>query len=365
MFAVPFALLIYLFILTVATKAQTTFKLTKHSTGATFGILRKIESLGTGSNRRRDVEIDGSSSGGKGYTIDVSLNGGSSIPVLLDTGSNQFWAASTACDSCTSGGMQSSGLEAESGCEVYGLTYGIGSVKGCIVESTMAVGEWTVDNLHALAISYVDDDMLWEGSFMRQVRALGFGSRRCNEAPVVGFYLGREGDGTESEMTIGDVSSISYAQTSKKVTVPSRNNTYDLYQVSMDSISVNGKTLESDIVAYIDTGSTAISTPETLAGEIYIALFDGIAYKYGTSYIVPCEPLTNASIAFTFGGVAFDMASEDLVGDDIADNSGWCYGRFVSLYEGVDYMVIGDAFLHNVYHTVNVQNGDVTFYALS
>ncbi|ODN84910.1 hypothetical protein L202_00761 [Cryptococcus amylolentus CBS 6039] len=276
--------------------------------------------------------------------------------------------------------MQSSGLEAESGCEVYGLTYRIGSVKGCIVESTMAVGEWTVDNLHALAISYVDDDMLWEGSFMSGLWGLArdgatvdgaptaislMYSQGLIEAPVVGFYLGREGDGTESEMTIGDVSSISYAQTSKKVTVPSRNNTYDLYQVSMDSISVNGKTLESDIVAYIDTGSTAISTPETLAGEIYIALFDGIAYKYGTSYIVPCEPLTNASIAFTFGGVAFDMASEDLVGDDIADNSGWCYGRFVSLYEGVDYMVIGDAFLHNVYHTVNVQNGDVTFYALS
>ncbi|ODO03538.1 hypothetical protein L198_02386 [Cryptococcus wingfieldii CBS 7118] len=328
----PFALLIYLFTLT---------------TGTTSGILRKIESLGNGNNRRRDVELDGSSSGGIGYTIDVSLNGGSSIPILLDTGSNQFWAASTACDSCTSAGMQSSGLEAESGCEVYGLTYGIGSVKGCIVESTMTVGEWTVDNLHAL------------------VRDLGYGSRRCNEAPVVGFHLGREGDGTESKMTIGDVSSISYAQTSKKVTVPSRNNTYDLYQVSMNSISVNGKTLESDIIAYIDTGSTAISTPEMLAGDIYNALFDGVAYKYGTSYIVPCEPLTNASIAFTFGGVAFDMASEDLVGDDIADNSGWCYGRFVSLYEGVDYMVIGDAFLHNVYHTVNVQNGDVTFYALS
>ncbi|WVQ84589.1 hypothetical protein IAT38_006743 [Cryptococcus sp. DSM 104549] len=367
-------------ILLAGVQAGTTFKLNKHNTGTTSGILRKIESLGGGLRRRDDFDLDGASSGGLGYTVDVTLNGGPPIPVLIDTGSNQFWVASTTCDSCVAGGMTPSDIVLEDGCSEYALIYGIGSVNGCIESTTMEVGDYKVNDLHVLALKYVDDDMAWQGAFMSGLWGMARDGATADgsptavslmysqgfiHAPTVGFYLGREGDEADSEMTIGDVSALSYTQTDKKVALKSQDNAYDLFAVNLDSINVNGKTLGANTLAYIDTGSTAISTPEPLVGEIYNALFNGVAYKYKTSYIVPCDPLSNTTISFVLGGMSFNMAAEDLIGNPIATNYGWCYGRFVPLYSGVDTMVIGDAFLHNVYHTVNVQTGDVTFYELS
>nr|ODN80127.1 hypothetical protein L203_05935 [Cryptococcus depauperatus CBS 7841] len=315
-----------LLLLTLTAQAEKTFKLTRHQTNSASSILKKIESLGESS--KRDLNLNGATSHGLGYTIDVSLGGGPAIPVIIDTGSNQFWAASTTCETCTQGGMKSSHLKVDEGCKSYGLTYGIGSVQGCVSVTTMKVEEFEIDNLHVLAAKSVGADMRWQGAFMSGLWGMArdgatvdgaptavslMYSQKLIKTPTVGFFLGRESDRAESEMTIGDVSSLRYTQTDKKATVKSQPNTYALYAVKVDSITVNGKEMGKDILAYIDTGSTAISTPEPMIGEIYNALFGGVAYQYQQSYIVPCEPLSNASITFNFGGVSFNMSPVDLV----------------------------------------------------
>ncbi|WVO15055.1 hypothetical protein L204_102699 [Cryptococcus depauperatus] len=335
------SLSLLLLLLTLTTQAEKTFKLTRHQTNSASSILKKIESLGESS--KRDLNLNGATSHGLGYTIDVSLGGGPAIPVIIDTGSNQFWAASTTCETCTQGGMKSSHLQVDEGCKSYGLTYGIGSVQGCVSVTTMKVEEFEIDNLHVLAAKSLrqrtnHDSGLWgmarDGATVdgAPTAVSLMYSQKLIKTPTVGFYLGRESDGAESAIP---------RRTRRPRSNPSPTPT-----------------------PFTPSSSTAISTPEPMIGEIYNALFGDVAYQYQKSYIVPCEPLSNASIAFNFGGVSFNMSPVDLVGNPIADRYNWCFGRFIPLYDGVDSMVIGDAFLHNVYHTVNVENGDVTFYGL-
>ncbi|WVQ77487.1 hypothetical protein IAR50_007173 [Cryptococcus sp. DSM 104548] len=357
MFPLPFASVIYTITLIATTHAETTFKLTKHSTGTTSDILRKIESLGH-FNRRGDLDIDGSTSGGIAYSelgwkleytrhfrhwIESILGAVDIMRLVYPRRNAEWWTGGGYRLRCVYADIRCWNCERLHG-RYYDFDYWL--IPGCSGIWVMARDGAIVDGAPtAISLMY---------------------SQGLIEEPIVGFYLGREGDGIESEITIGDISSVgsSYAQTGNKATVQSQNNTYNLYQFLLDSISVSGKTLDSDIAAYTDTGSTAISTPEPLIGEIYDALFDGVAYKYGSSYIVPCEPLANASISLTFGGIAFHMAFRNPVGSDIADNTGWYYGRFVALYKGTEFTVIGDAFLHDVYHTVNVQTVNMTFYGL-
>ncbi|KAK8853306.1 hypothetical protein IAR55_004010 [Kwoniella newhampshirensis] len=343
------------------THAATTLKLNRHITGSS-AIQRKINALA----KRDDLPLDTASSRGVSYTVDVRIgNDGSSIPVIVDTGSDQFWVASTACGICSAGGMTSSVLEAPQGCTRHSIQYGLGEVSGCVDHTSLMVGEYTVDGLHVLGVTDVDEHILSDGQYMSGIWGICRNGATVDgsptavslmytqgliKSPTVGFYLGRDGDGTDSEMTIGDVSALPYTNTDKKVTLPSHDNPNHLNEVTIDSITINGKDLGEKIVAVIDTRSTGISTPEPLIGEVYSALFDGVAYKYANDYVIPLD---------------FPMEARDIVGQPIEDNYGWCYGLFVPLFHGTEFMVIGDAFLHNVYHTVNVDRGDVTFYALS
>nr|ODO04195.1 hypothetical protein L204_00550 [Cryptococcus depauperatus CBS 7855] len=321
------SLSLLLLLLTLTTQAEKTFKLTRHQTNSASSILKKIESLGESS--KRDLNLNGATSHGLGYTIDVSLGGGPAIPVIVSD-CLKTWHEEQPPPGRR--GLQELWTDLRYvSLPRLGPDYhpaGIGSVQGCVSVTTMKVEEFEIDNLHVLAAKSVGADMRWQGAFMSGLWGMArdgatvdgaptavslMYSQKLIKTPTVGFYLGRESDGAESEMTIGDVSSLRYTQTDKKATVKSQPNTYALYAVKVDSITVNGKEMGKDILAYIDTGSTAISTPEPMIGEIYNALFGDVAYQYQKSYIVPCEPLSNASIAFNFGGVSFNMSPVDLV----------------------------------------------------
>ncbi|WVF72903.1 hypothetical protein IAT40_007721 [Kwoniella sp. CBS 6097] len=366
--------------------AATTIPLTKHATDLS-AVLKKIERSNGIPLRRRSVdpalgvELDGESSGGLTYTVDIQLNGGPNMSVIVDTGSNQFWVPSTTCPSCAAGGMMNSSLVAPEGCSEISLIYGIGTVNGCIESTTLHVGEYTVSDLDVLAVTHLDEDMQWQGEFMSGIWGMArdqstpeggptavslMYQQGLIKSPTVGFYLARD-DTSKSEMTIGDVTALPYTNTDRQVTLQSADNTYDLYHITLDSVEVNGKVLKHDRPVIIDTGSTSIATPEPLIDDIYSALFNDAAVKHTENqrYMVPCKPMRNATVSLTFGGLSFGMEAIDLVGPKVEDGYDWCYGRFIPAFEGLEHMVVGDAFLHNVYHTVNVQTGEVTFYDLA
>ncbi|WVR00093.1 hypothetical protein IAU59_007235 [Kwoniella sp. CBS 9459] len=365
--------------------AATTIPLTKHATDLS-AVLKKIERANGVPLSQRSVdpslELDGQTSGGLTYTVEVRLNGGPNMSVIVDTGSNQFWVPSTTCASCEAGGMMNSSLVAPEGCSEISLIYGIGTVNGCMESTTFQVGEYTVNILDVLAVTHLDEDMQWQGEFMSGIWGMARDQSTPDggltavslmyqqgliKSPTVGFYLARDEDGNRSEMTIGDVHALPYTNTDRQVTLQSTNSSYDLYHITLDSVEVNGKVLRHDRPVIIDTGSTSIATPEPLIDDIYSALFDGAAVKYAENqrYMVPCEPMSNATVSLTFGGMSFGMNAVDLIGPKVEEGDDWCYGRFIPAFEGLDSMVVGDAFLHNVYHTVNVQTGEVTFYDLA
>ncbi|WVR00087.1 hypothetical protein IAU59_007229 [Kwoniella sp. CBS 9459] len=318
-----------------------------------------------------DLELE--NTGGLAYTIDVVV-GGIAIPVIVDTGSPQFWVPASSCTSCTSYGMTVSPIQLPESCEINNNTYGIGSVSGCFTKSPISVGPYKIPNMDLMGVTVVDEALGSSGTVLSGILGLA-GETTLEGAPTVvkamfdqglikyktvGFYLS-EDENVDSEITFGDVTTSEHADASQGVTVPSVANDMNLYEILMDDFAVGGTVVAQAETVIVDTGSSYIYVPEDRAQQIYSLLPSPLKAEQG--YLLPCAPDNPPTLNLRFGGMDFPLEYKYIVGDDAGTGDGYCWGKIGSLAK-MNSWVIGDAFLHTVYTSFNVETREVTIYKL-
>ncbi|OCF42251.1 hypothetical protein I317_03986 [Kwoniella heveanensis CBS 569] len=336
--------------------------------------------------KRSSVGMNIDRSGGIAYTIDIGVGKDKKpVPVLVDTGSADIWVASSKCSNCTAAGMTDSGVSYDEGCEIESKSYGSGEVYGCLVNTDVTIGEFSMDDYPLLAAK---DSQGFDGRYMSGILGLA-GSRmtlnghptpmdrlresKAISSPEIGFYLARSGDG--SELIFDEAHWSQHANQGKKVTLQ-RTDDGGLYRVKLDAFIANGEEIADHdggvqmqgIDVIIDTGTSDLRIPESMMLPIYASMGGNQFYKDTENedkLVVPCEGFGNPdeTFGFKFGGMTFYVKWSDFIGKPTATDQSFCSFRIMPT-PIEDYIIIGSNFLRNIYHVVNVDSGEVTMYGL-
>ncbi|WVQ84590.1 hypothetical protein IAT38_006744 [Cryptococcus sp. DSM 104549] len=321
------------------------------------------------------------------YTIDLEIDGGATVPIMIDTGSADIWVSGSDCPTCSEWKMVDSGITRDAGCEVEEKGYGSGAVKGCLVPTDITIGEYKLEKFPVLSAS---ESTGFDGTYMSGIFGLAMNKSAINDqatpadlmfelgmmsTPEVGFYLARTADG--SEIVFGSPHENEHADQSKKVLLPKVTTEDGLYRVTMDGFVSHGSMVKSsqsnvtmnNLEVILDTGTSDLRVPQIMVLPIYAALGKGTFYTDTTTgdLVVPCEGFddNDNALALQFGGQQFSIKWEDIVANPSNTDANYCYCRVQASPAGIDdYLIIGSVFLHNVYHVINVHTGDTTLYGL-
>ncbi|WWC64723.1 uncharacterized protein I303_107334 [Kwoniella dejecticola CBS 10117] len=275
--------------------------------------------------------------------------------------------------------MVNTGIVTTEGCELKSKAYGSGSVHGCLVSTDVTIGNYVLPNLPILAAR---DTEGFDGGYMSGILGLAMNKTSIdNQAtpidvlhttglistPEVGFRLTRQGTG--SEIVFGNPHSYPHADQGKKVELGKQGED-GLYRVKLDSFLAKSAVITAsnvkmqDIDVIVDTGTTNILVSESMMAPLYAALC-GMQDPSDGTFLAPCNGPVNpdGALALKFGGVTFPVKWEDLVARPSASREDLCHLR-IQQTPAEDYILIGAAFLHNVYHVINAATGRVTLYGL-
>jgi len=176
------------------------------------------------------------------------------------------------------------------------------------------------------------------------------------DAGQFGFKLAESG----SELFLGGVNSNLFTGDFTDVAVTQKG----FWQVDMDSANVNGNAAISNVQAIVDTGTTLIVASQTQVSQFYGAipgsqpapdLGDGL-------FTFPCD--ANPNVSLTFGAKQFDIAADLFNLGQASAGSSDCVGAIAGT-SGIDFWVVGDVFLRNVYTKFDVSNSQVGFAQLA
>jgi saccharopepsin len=195
----------------------------------------------------------------------------------MDTGSSNLWVPSSECTSIACYLHQKFDHEASSSYKKNGsefaIQYGSGAVEGYISEDTITMGDLKVKNQLFGEVTSEPGLAFAFGRF-DGILGLGFDTISVNkipppfysmidqdllDEPVFAFYLGDTTD--ESEAIFGGIDESHY--TGKMVNIPVRRKAY--WEVTLDSIAFGGESAEMDMGAILDTGTSLLALPSTIA----------------------------------------------------------------------------------------------------
>jgi len=166
--------------------------------------------------------------------------------------------------------------------------------------------------------------------------------------------------GTDDSLFTGDI---------KYTDIPSGQEAY--WSIPMDSLSVNNKTIaipsgSSSGLSAIDTGTTLIAAPLSIAAALYQAIPNSQAGsgQYEGYFFYPCS--TKVNVSLTFGGTSYPIQQSDFEAFQVEQNQ--CVGAVFAVDmsgNGGPQWIVGDAFLKNVYSVYRYQPPSVGFATLS
>ncbi|WVF72464.1 hypothetical protein IAT40_007279 [Kwoniella sp. CBS 6097] len=272
------------------------------------------------------------------------------------------------------------------------LTYMQGWVVGCIVNTTIELGDSKLDSHPVLAVTATSGTLSPYGFYSGHIGLAG-DNVPLNKGPTiisalyqsgqipsgeVGLFLPQYDNVTQAEMTFGDPASSPHADTSKAVTLQSAQDPAFKYGyvVEFDSFKVGGHEIAAKNRTFLNTASTGISFPASLKDSIYGSL--GWSSSDTDIGKAPCSPtIPDPYIVIAFGddqgqgqgqaegqGQEFVVQYQDLVSKK-ADGSGDCWAM-ISPSKGVfaETWIIGSPLFHNVYHSVDTQSGTVKMFGV-
>ncbi|KAF9220099.1 acid protease [Gyrodon lividus] len=173
------------------------------------------------------------------------------------------------------------------------------------------------------------------------------------DEPVFAFSLAAYGaelyiGGTNPEMYIGDFTWV-------LVTHPG------FWQVSIDSIVVNGQNVLTNFAGSLDTGSVFIYGPPSDVATLYAAIGGTPIPGYDDFYFFPCDAAP--SVSFTFGGTSFPIPDNVINTGSYPAERSRCVGGI--LPGPVHFWLLGSRFLSSVYTAFDVSNRRIGFAILA
>jgi saccharopepsin len=227
-----------------------------------------------------------------------------SFKVVMDTGSSNLWVPSSECTSIACYLHQKYDHESSSSYKKnqssFEIQYGSGSVSGYISADHVGMGDLTIKNQLFAEVTSQSGLAFAFGRF-DGILGLGYESISVNQIPppfysmidqglldqkVFAFYLGDDSEG--SEAIFGGIDEDHY--TGKIHRLPIRRKAY--WEVNLDSISFGGETAQMEMGAVLDTGTSLIALPSTVAELLCVPMLDALPLLTvaGTRRLVPRGP---------------------------------------------------------------------------
>ncbi|KAF8325433.1 acid protease [Cantharellus anzutake] len=291
----------------------------------------------------------------------------------FDTGSSDPFLPDISCNNCgnhTRYDPCSSSTSSEVG-KTFRITYADNSTSsGVIYTDTVTVAGLTAKNQSlGSATDYSTEfqtapmdgllGLAWPGlsTFNSTPFFHTLIQQRSVKEPVFAFHLSDSG----SSLRLGGTDESLY----RKPLTYSNVTRLIYWEVHLDGINVGQNRTSSHQSAVIDTGTTLIVADPVTVGKFYQAIkgsaivnqTDGITY-----YSYPCN--SDPQVSVTLNNVSYSISSKYLNFGQISEGSSDCFAG-VAAIEGLDLVILGDAFLQNVYAVFDVGNTRVGIAELS
>ncbi|KAF9045656.1 acid protease [Hymenopellis radicata] len=323
-----------------------------------------------------------------GYTATFEIgNPPRPFRLLMDSGSADMWIPIDGCvseDGLGSCGNRTFISEDKSSTfnltnEAWNITYGSGRVSGFKVSDDVNIAGLTLtghrfgvannessnfsgdsakfDGLVGLALSSISNQ-----DVLTPVEALA--KEGLIDEAITSYKISRLFDGlNDGEITFGGLDESKFDTTSL-VTI---DNLSDGFWIApLDAVTVDGADLGiSSRSVILDTGTTLLIVPVNDANAIHKAI-EGAGPDGHGGFVLPCN--TNASLALTFGGTAFSIASPDLAFApiDLNDPTGLCHSGIAGNNRiAHNKWLAGDTFLKSVYFSTNVNKNQLSLAKLT
>ncbi|PSR78800.1 aspartic peptidase domain-containing protein [Coniella lustricola] len=304
------------------------------------------------------------------YFIQAEIgSNGDPFYMLCDTGAGSTWVmgsgcTSTACSEHTTWDSSTSSTYSSTGKD-FSIAYGTGSVKGALVEDSIAVGSVKITMSFGVANTTSTD---FEHFAFDGILGLSMASAATDNfinsvqkdkslsSTLFSVDLNRASDGTNTgEITFGGTDSSKYTGS---ITYTSVDSAADgAWAIPIDNMGYNGKEAGiKNILAYIDTGTTYAFGPSDDVAALH-ALIDGAESADNVTFTAPCD--TDTPITVTFSGVAHTISSEDWL--STASSKGVCTSNIYGQEVVSGAFLLGDVFLKNVYAVFDVDNTQIGF----
>ncbi|CAO3676308.1 unnamed protein product [Rhizopus stolonifer] len=285
---------------------------------------------------------------------------GVTLKLDFDTGSSDLWFASTLCTNCGSSQTKynpsSSSTYAKDG-RAWSISYGDGSsASGILGTDTVTLGGLKISK-QTIELSKREASSFQSGP-SDGLLGLGFDSittvsgvktpvdnlisQGLISEPIFGVYLGKESNGGGGEYIFGGYDSSKFSGSLTTVPVDSSNG---WYEITVKSSAVGSSKVSSSFSAILDTGTTLLILPNSVASAVAKAY--GASDNYDGTYTIDC----NASLkplVFTIGSSTFEVPSDSLI---FEQDGSTCYAAFG--YGDYDFAIFGDVFLKNNYVVFN------------
>ncbi|GAA5978008.1 hypothetical protein JCM11641_004357 [Rhodosporidiobolus odoratus] len=302
-----------------------------------------------------------------------------SFDVIFDTGSADLWVPSSKSSTSHDKFSTSASSTIETSTAEWDITYGTGSSEGYLARDVVTVGGHSVNQqIFALADSSaaVVDALPSDG-----ICGMAFSTIATSGAPtffenlitqggvsqqVFSYYMTRAKDSTTKskgtiaggELCIGCIDSSKHTGSLNYVPVASQS----YWSVKADGVSVDGSVVSgTSMLAAIDTGTTLIYVPTTVAKALYSQIGGSPVSGSAGEYHVPCVS-SFGTIGLSFGGVNYNIPLDDIfLGYASASTTSECIlGIFASdMYDAEGNMVaiIGNLFLKTTYTVFSYSQG--------
>ncbi|KZO92844.1 acid protease [Calocera viscosa TUFC12733] len=320
------------------------------------------------------------------------------LNVLLDTGSADFWVASTGCAAAQSG---CGGLPLwdprtsetyENASVRFEVGYGSGRASGVLGWDTVQLGAFEVVHQPVALCDHVSPGLLTSpvsglmGLGFQQLSASGATPLWENlvqaglwSAPLMTFFLTRflnsSALGTQQpggSFTMGYVDTSLYTGTIDYAPIPAGRAGYwllELSSVAVRSSSIPLSASSSQNAAVIDTGTTLLLAPSSAIQAIF-SLIPGsqpATGDYAGYYQYPCSSNTTLTLSFSGASRGWTISAADFQLLKLPNTQDTC---IAALYESnlgnnAPQWVVGDTFLKNVYSVFRYDPPSVGFASLS
>ncbi|KAI9478853.1 MAG: rhizopuspepsin precursor-like protein [Benjaminiella poitrasii] len=301
------------------------------------------------------------------YEYDVEYYGtvnvgtpGQGLKINFDTGSSDFWFASTLCSTCTThtrfDSTKSSTYVADG--RTWSIAYGDGSTaSGVLGTDTVNLGGLAIKNQtinlakkesSSFASDPIDGILGLGFDTITTVRGIktpmdNLISQGLISSPVFGVYLGKQSEGGGGEYIFGGYDSTKYTGSLKTVPV---SKAQGYWGVTVSSLKVGTTSVAASFSGILDTGTTLLLFTNSVAAKVAAAY--GARDNGDGTYIINCDTSGFNPLVFTMNGNTFEVPVDSLILTKIGST---CFASFG--YGGLSFAILGDVFLKNNYVVFN------------